>query len=87
MRLHKRGKNISGAEIQNISANGIWLLVNNNEYFLPYKDFPWFKDARMSEILNFEFLHGYHLHWPHLDVDLELDALEDLEKYPLVYKE
>lgn len=27
-----------------------------------------------------------HLHWPDLDVDLELDSLSDLERYPLVYQ-
>ena len=73
-------------EIQNISATGIWLLVNQTEYFLSYKTCPWFKKAQVNEILNLKFLHGYHLHWPDLDVDLELDALENLEKYPLVYK-
>ncbi|WP_420886735.1 DUF2442 domain-containing protein [Candidatus Kuenenia stuttgartensis] len=27
-----------------------------------------------------------HLHWPDLDIDLEIDSLENPEKYPLVYK-
>ena len=86
MRLLKHGKNTLAAEVQNISTNGIWLLVSDHEYFLSYKDYPWFKKARMSEIFNFQFLHGHHLHWPELDIDLELDSLENLEKYPLVYK-
>jgi len=28
-------------------------------------------------------LHGFHLYWPDLDVDLEIDNLENPEKYPL----
>jgi hypothetical protein len=31
-------------------------------------------------------IHGYHLHWPDLDVDLEIDNLENPEKYPLKSK-
>jgi len=31
-------------------------------------------------------LHGYHLYWPELDVDLEIDNLENPEKYPLKSK-
>jgi hypothetical protein len=31
-------------------------------------------------------LHGYHLYWPELDVDLEIDDLENPEKYPLKWK-
>jgi len=30
-------------------------------------------------------LHGYHLYWPELDVDLEIDNLENPEKYPLKF--
>jgi len=26
-----------------------------------------------------------HLHWPSLDIDLEIDSLKNLEKYPLVF--
>jgi hypothetical protein len=86
MRLSAPGKNTSAAEVQNISQNGIWLFVRGKEFFLPYKDFPWFKDARLAEIYNLKLLHGTHLHWPDLDVDLELEALQQPDKYPLVYK-
>ncbi|MEI6126634.1 MAG: DUF2442 domain-containing protein [Pseudomonadota bacterium] len=33
-----------------------------------------------------QLLHGYHLYWPDLDVDLELDNLEFPERYPLKSK-
>lgn len=55
------------------------------EYFLSYEDFPWFKDARVSEICDVTFRHGFHLRWEQLDVDLELDSLEHPERYPLKY--
>ncbi|MBI3541391.1 MAG: DUF2442 domain-containing protein [Deltaproteobacteria bacterium] len=85
-RLQRLGKSTSKAEVLNVSPQGLWLLVNEREYFLPYKNFPWFQKARLSEILNLKFLSGYHLHWPELDVDLEVKSLENLEQYPLVYK-
>jgi len=39
-----------------------------------------------ASIQNVKLLHGFHLYWPKLDVDLEIDTLENPEKYPLVYK-
>lgn len=79
------GKNISRAEIANISEHGIWLLVRKKEYFLAYDDYPWFKKATVEEILDVQFFHGFHLRWPRLDIDLELESLENREKYPLRY--
>ena len=75
------------AEVQDISRNGIWLLVQGKEYFLAHADYPWFKDAKLAAIYNLKLLHGTHLHWPDLDVDLELESLQQPEKYPLVFKQ
>ena len=80
------GKNILKAEVVHISAHGIWLLVYEKEYFLSFKDFPWFKNASISEILNVKLLHENHLFWPALDVDLDLGTIDRLEEYPLIYK-
>lgn len=86
MKSQRLGKNISGAEIQTISSDGIWMLANGREYFLDYRHYPWFRGGTVAKITNVELLHENHLHWPDLDVDLELDALESPEKYPLIYK-
>ena len=84
MKSNKLGKNTSEIEIHT-SPFGMWLLVHDTEYFLPYEDYPWFKEAKISDIYNVELLHESHLHWPALDVDLDLDTLENPEKYPLIY--
>ena len=84
MKSKKFGKNISNVEI-NTSPFGVWLLVADTEYFLSYADYPWFSEAKISELYNVKLLHKSHLHWPDLDVDLDLDSLENPEKYPLVY--
>jgi len=86
MKLKNHGRSTSRAEITQISLHGIWMLVKGTEYFLPYEDFPWFKDATISQVHNLRLLHKTHLHWPVLDVDLELESLVHLEKYPLIYR-
>jgi hypothetical protein len=85
MTLSKLGESISTVEVTNISAHGLWLFVGEKEYFLPYEKFPWFKDAKVGELLDVELLHGFHLHWPKLDVDLEVASLDDSERFPLSY--
>jgi len=75
----------SPVEVGNIDRFGFWLLIADKEYFLPYTDFPWFRAARVEQILNVELLHGEHLHWPDLDVDLSLDSLAQPEAFPLIY--
>jgi len=85
MKLLKRGKDIS-VSVENITSFGIWLLAKEKEYFLSYKVFPFFKDQTLNSIQNVQLLHGFHLCWPDLDIDLEIDNLENPEKYPLKSK-
>lgn len=86
MRSSSPGKNIFLAEVQQISPVGIWLFVCGKEYFLPYDEHPWFKDAKILEIYNVRLLNEDHICWPDLDVDLELESLEEPRKFPLIYK-
>ncbi len=81
----KPGKSTSKVEVLNVSRNGLWLCVKPKEYFLSYKDFPWFKDAKISQIYNVTLHHGHHLRWKDMDVDLELQSLERPDLYPLKY--
>jgi len=60
MKSLKHGKDIS-ASVENITPFGIWLFVKEKEYFLSYKDYPYFKDQTLSSIQNVQLLHGYHL--------------------------
>lgn len=82
MKSLKHGKSIS-ASVENVTPFGIWLYVNAKEYFLSYDAYPYFKDQTLHAIQNVRLMHGYHLYWPALDVDLEIDNLENPEKYPL----
>ena len=84
MRSAQRGRNISVVEVANVSPHGFWLLVEERERFVPFKDFPWFRDATIAELTNVELPSPHHLYWPDLDVDLAVDALDHPERYPLV---
>ena len=85
MKSSKRGVNIS-VNVENITSFGLWLFVKGHEYFLNYQDYHYFKEQTINAIQNVKLLHGYHLYWPDLDVDLEIDNLENHEKYPLKSK-
>ena len=86
MKLAERGTGTSKIEISHISSHGIWIYVKGKEYFLSYKGFPWFKDARLSEIQNARLIHGQNLRWEDLDIDLALESLDHPERYPLRYR-
>ncbi len=77
------GTNTSRPEISNISQHGFWLLIDEEELFLPFDEFPWFKTATVQEILNVERPQPHHLYWPEVDVDLTVDSIRHPEKYPL----
>jgi hypothetical protein len=86
-KLKNPGKStLNNAEIQNISNHGIWVLVNKEkEFFLPFEDFPWFLKATIKQIYNIQLFHGHHLHWPDLDVDIDIETLANPDSFPLKY--
>lgn len=73
-------------EVVHLSKHGFWLNCQGEELFLAFTEFPWFAAAPVSSICNVDLLHGYHLRWPDLDVDLEVESVRHPEKYPLRYK-
>jgi hypothetical protein len=84
MRSVARGSSTSTAEVTNVSAHGLWLLIDERELFLAFRDFPWFADATIHALTNVERPSAHHLHWPALDVDLAVESLTAPERYPLV---
>lgn len=75
------------AEVTNISPNGLWVLSNDKEYFIDYKDYPFFSNATIKQIADVEADAFGNLHWKDLDVDIELESLESPEDYPMMYNE
>lgn len=78
------GTPTSAVEVTNVSSHGFWLLIGEMERFVPFKEFPWFKDARIGELTNVELPSPHHLYWPDLDVDLAVESIDHPERFPLV---
>jgi hypothetical protein len=86
MTFTARGANTSAVEVTNIFKHGFWLLIGDREAFLPFETFPWFKEAPVGQILHVERPSAHQLHWPDLDVDLEVESVFHPERFPLVSK-
>jgi hypothetical protein len=84
MKSAPRGQGTSVVEVANVTPSGFWLLVDDRERFLPFKDFPWFRDATIAELTHVLLPSPHHLYWPTLDIDLAVESLDHPEKYPLV---
>ena len=78
------GVSTSPVEVTNISQHGFWLLLEEEELFLPFSSFPWFRDAAVGKILHVELPSTNHLYWPELDVDLAVESIRHPERFPLV---
>ena len=77
------GKHASSVEVTNVSNNGIWLLADDEELFMPYEHFPWFKDAPIGKVLDVEQPSPGRFRWPALDVDLGIESIRNPERFPL----
>jgi len=86
IRSSTRGRDTSEIEVGNVDRFGLWVLVQGKEYFLPFEEFPWFRQATIDQILEVQLLHGNHLFWPALDVDLCLGSLANPASFPLIYR-
>lgn len=80
------GIRTSDVEVTDVSPFGIWLLLRGKEYFLSFKDFPWFQDAPVKDVFHAQMESENHLRWPDLDIDLTVESIQDPGTYPLVYE-
>jgi hypothetical protein len=84
MKSAQRGKHTSDVEVTNVSRNGFWILLRERELFVPFAEFPFFREAPIGRLLDVAQPHPGHLYWPQLDVDLAVDSIEHPDRYPLV---
>ncbi len=80
----RHGRSTLEVEVTNVSPHGFWLLTGEDERFVPFREFPWFRDATIAQLTDVERPSPHHLYWPDLDVDLAVDSLDHPERYPLV---
>jgi len=80
----KPGIAISEAEVSHVSRNGIWVLLPEGEFLLPFEQFPWFETSSVAAVLNVQRLSEDHLYWPDLDVDLSVASIREPANFPLI---
>jgi hypothetical protein len=78
------GTSTSDVEVTNVSTHGFWLLLGAEELFVPFAEFPWFRDAPIAKLTKVERPLPHHLYWPDLDVDLSVDSIRRPDAFPLV---
>ena len=62
MKSRLPGTPISDVEVTNISKHGFWILLGDEELFMPFPDFPWFETAPVSAMLRVEMPGAEHLY-------------------------
>ena len=80
------GTNTSETEVTHISKHGLWLLLGDRELFMPFEQFPWFRNASVGAIQDVQRPHPSHLYWPQLDIDLAVESVEHPQHFPLLAK-
>jgi hypothetical protein len=83
---NKPGIGTFQSEVSNISSFGFWLLVEDKEYFVPFSDYPQFRNATVEQILGMRQISPSQFHWQDLDIDIEIDALETPDRFPLKFR-
>ena len=79
------GTAISAPEVTHVSRHGLWLLLREDEeLFLPFEQFPWFRQATIEQIAHVEAPGPDHLYWPELDIDLSIESIRHPEAFPLI---
>jgi len=76
----------SECSITSINDLGLWILIEDKEFFIPFSDYPGFKDSSVNQILNIQFFPPSQLHWIDIDMDIELPSLAHPESFHLVFR-
>ena len=84
MKSALRGKSTSAVEVSSLGPEWFWLRLDDRKLFVSFKEFPWFQDGRIREIMLVERPSPHHLRWPDLDIDLAIESIESPERFPLV---
>lgn len=87
MRSASRGSATLKVEVSTISSQGVGLRLGSEEIFLPFAEFPWFREATVESVLHVERPSAHHLYWPKLDVDVDVESIRAPERYPLISRE
>ena len=83
MKSDAAGKSTLTVEVTQIDKHGIWLLIGDEESFLPCENFPRFRAATIGAIHNVEMSRESHVYWRDLDIDLAVNLIQHPESFPV----
>ncbi|MDG4604148.1 MAG: DUF2442 domain-containing protein [Defluviicoccus sp.] len=81
------GTDTSVPELTDVFRFGLWLLLDDEESFVRFEQFPWFRRATVEQLSVIERPTSDHLYWPLLDVDLAVQSIRNPSEFPLVAKD
>ena len=84
--VSKQNLGHTSVNVRSILPDGILVSVQGKDYFLSFERLPWFKTAKVSDIMNVVADGDDAICWEALDVGLEIDSLKHPERYPIVMK-
>jgi hypothetical protein len=76
----------SEIEVSLVSNKGFWLLLDTEDLFVPFSEFPWFQQATIEAVTTVEKPTANHLYWPLLDIDLSVESIRNPSAFPLLTK-
>jgi len=82
MKSNHDGKSTLEPEVTQIDRQGIWILIDDKEYFLSFEKFPRFRNATVGEIHNVQIVNDHELHWPDLKLNLSIESFGKPEHVP-----
>ena len=85
-RYNKKMNGTPPAGVTMINAHGILLFVGGKEYYLSYDRYTWFRNAKVSDVLDVTIPDEDSLRWDAIDVDLEIDSIIHPERYPITFR-
>jgi len=78
------GADTLAVEVTHVAKQGFWILLRDEEMYLAFVDFPWFKAATIEQLSDVQCPTPGHLYWPLLDVDLAVESVRNPAAFPLV---
>ena len=82
----KKNTESTCVKVLSINTDGIFIDAFGKDYFISFNRLPWFREAKVSDIMNVRNIGTMGIRWDAIDIDLELDSLIHPEKYPLIIK-
>ena len=85
MNLSNSGNPTLTCEVTGVTKKGLWLLVNDKEYYLSFEVFPMLAKIPVDKIFTVDFFPPEHLRWDEYDIDIELSSITNPESFTNIF--